>query len=360
MPIRAPALVVCAAVAVLLAWLVHRNQTSRLLAQSPELAIAVAVDHSHAQAHMASADIRSAVRTFASGATIPALGFGAGTAWFAGPKGNAERPENRKLVDAIKTALRLGFTHLDNALVYGTEIDNGVAIKEYLAESGKKREDIFVTTKVWAQEVADIPAALNRSLARLGLDYVDLYLIHAPFFDTVGLAGNVTAASAWKQMEQVKDAGLAKEIGVSNFRIEDFKEIFAAKPKYTPALNQIEYHPYLQQPALHAYHKQHNILTASYGPLIPLVKHQNGPVDPIVSAIATAHSATPAQVLQAWNLAKGNVVITTSSKEDRLKEYLGVGAVVLSEEEVKSIDEAGQKEGYRQFWQGNFPPEKKL
>ncbi|KAJ3341678.1 hypothetical protein HDU93_004312 [Gonapodya sp. JEL0774] len=279
-----------------------------------------------------------------------------GTAWFVGPKGITDNhPINRKLVDSIKTALKLGFTHLDNALVYGNEIDNGVAIKEYLAESGKKRSDIFVTTKVYTQEVADIPGSLKRSLERLGLEYVDLYLIHAPFFETLGLAGKVTAASAWKQMEEVKDAGLAKDIGVSNFRIVDFEEIFASKPKHIPVINQIEYHPYLQQPELLAYHAKHGIRTASYGPLISLTKHQNGPVDAVVETIAKAHSSTPGQVLLAWNLAKGNVVLTTSSKEERLAEYLDTGKVVLSEADVKAIDAAGDKDPFRSFWQPNFP-----
>ncbi|KXS10739.1 2,5-diketo-D-gluconate reductase-like protein A [Gonapodya prolifera JEL478] len=306
-------------------------------------------------------DIRQVSLKFASGASIPVLGFGAGTAWYLGPEGNSDgHAVNRPFVDSIKTAFKLGFTHLDNALMYGNEEDAGVAIKEYLAESGKKREDIFVTTKVWTEEIADIPASLRGSLKRLGLDYVDLFLIHAPFFGSVGLAGKVTVASAWKQMEQVKDAGLAKEIGVSNFRVSDFDEIFASKPKYTPAINQLECNPYLPQTELLAYHASHGILTASYSPLLPLVKPL-GSLPSILADIAKSHGATTGQVLLAWNLAKRNVVITTSSREERLKEYLDVGKVELTEEEVGRIDEAGKETPYREYWTdpGEFEPLKK-
>jgi len=275
-------------------------------------------------------------------ATIPSIAFGTGTAWFAKNEG----PINSKLVESIKEALNVGFTHLDCAEMYGTERDTGVAIKE----SGIARDRLFITTKV-SRNITDPIKSLDDSLARLQLDYVDLYLIHTPFFDKE--KNPITLKDAWKALETTVDQGKAKSIGVSNFRVSDLEELLSFA-RIKPVVNQIEFHPYLLSSSgkIVEFSNQNEILIESFGPLASIVHKPNGPVDPVVSEIANRLGKSPAQVLLRWNCIKTKgVVVTTSSKIDRLKEYLGTTEVDLSQEDVEKIDEAGRSsEPYRRFW----------
>ncbi|KAJ3307686.1 hypothetical protein HDU76_004441 [Blyttiomyces sp. JEL0837] len=288
-----------------------------------------------------------------SGLPVPVIAYGTGTKWYAGPSGNDRTIDqiSRELVDAIKKALYQGFIHIDTAEVYGNEMEVGVALSEFLKETGVPRSDIFITTKVYPG-IADVTKAMEDSLKRLGPaveGYVDLYLIHAPFWDK----SKATLQEAWQKMEGLVSAGKTRSIGVSNFRIQDFEEI-AKFSRIPPSCNQIEFHPYLQAVELTTYMKQHNIRPAAYGPLTPITfsQIQNNKVKDVVERIAKSkgNGVTEGQVLQAWSLKMGYIVVTTSAKEERMKEYLKVQGVELSDKEVEEICEAGKGQEIRKFW----------
>ncbi|BCR85926.1 aldo/keto reductase [Aspergillus chevalieri] len=276
--------------------------------------------------------------------SIPILAYGTGTAWY---KSSSDNSINRDLVEAIKTAIRLGYRHLDGAEVYGTEAELGVAIKE----SGVPREELFITTKV-ITNIADIQGAINESLRKLQLDHVDLYLIHSPFF----AKSDADLQSAWKELEQIQTAGKAKAIGVSNYRREHL-EATLATASIPPAINQIEYHPYLQQGDLLPFHQEKGIKTASYGPLTPITRATGGPVDVKVKELASKYGVSGGDVLLRWSIEKGDVVITTSGKEERLKEYLRVLEFQLEDEEVEAISNLGREKHYRAFWRKQYGEE---
>jgi diketogulonate reductase-like aldo/keto reductase len=251
---------------------------------------------------------------------------------------------DKSLVDATAKAAQLGYIHLDGAEVYNTEPELGAAIKA----SKIPREKLFVTTKV-ITNIGDIHSAIDTSLKKLGLDYVDLYLIHAPFF----AQSNEELQQKWKDMEEVKKSGKAKSIGVSNY----YKTHLEATLKTAvdpPAINQIEFHPYLQHGDLVAYHRQKNIAVSAYGPLTPVTRVKDGPLTDYLERLAKKYYVSPGEILLRWCMDQDIVPITTTSKEQRMSDYLRVLAFKLTPKEVAEISSIGQTYHHRAFWNHKF------
>lgn len=197
----------------------------------------------------------------------------------------------------------------------------------------------------------DPVSALTTSLKKLQIDRVDLYLIHMPFFDWSG-ENEGRLEETWHGMEECVKRGLARSIGVSNFRIQELKRI--AKVATLPIFaNQVETHPYNAQPDLHAYMTHNDILGESYSPLASLVHKTDGPLNEPVAEMAKRYGRSEGQVLLRWNYQKGNVVITTSGKIDRMKEQLAILEFELTESDVKTIDTVGAQLHFRKY----FPKE---
>ncbi|EJT96802.1 Aldo/keto reductase [Dacryopinax primogenitus] len=267
------------------------------------------------------------------GHTIPQLAFGTGTALY-----------QQNVTQPVLAAIKAAYTHIDGAQVYGNEDSVGDAI----VQSGVPREQLFVTTKVVKLgEGETIPESLKGSLKKLKTDYVDLFLIHSP----TGFEAPGRLEEVWKGMEEVKDAGLAKSIGVSNFRIKDFERVLKIA-KYKPVVNQIELHPYVYKQLLPLlkFQSEHGILTESFGGLTPVTKKTDGPVTPVLSELANKLGGTETQVLMKWLEQKGIIAVTTTRTAARLQEYLDVYKLPnLSEADIKAIDDAGAKLHSRHF-----------
>ncbi|KAH0550916.1 hypothetical protein GP486_007719 [Trichoglossum hirsutum] len=232
-------------------------------------------------------------------------------------------------------------------VAYGNERELGVAIKE----SGVPRSELYVVTKVW-KGVNDIPRAFKESLEKLGLEYVDLYLIHAPFF----AASVRQLQSAWSSLEDIHGAGKALSIGVSNFLPHQLA-IILQTAKVKPAINQVELHTYLQRPSLVQFQKEHDIALAAYAPLAPITSARPGPIDGTLARLSKKYNVGEAEVLLRWVIDQGFVAVTTSTKESRLKEYLRATTFSLTPEEVKELSDEGQKKHFRGFWKVIFAPD---
>jgi 2,5-diketo-D-gluconate reductase A len=243
---------------------------------------------------------------------MPRLGFGV----FQVPPGETQR--------AVELALEAGYRHIDTAAAYRNEKGVGAA----LAASGLPREDYFVTTKLWnsQQGYESTLPAFEASLDRLGLDHVDLYLIHWPV-PTKGLF-----LDTWRAFEQIHGEEAARTIGVSNFRIEDL-QLLERETEMRPTVNQIELHPYLQQADLRAWHAEHGIVTEAWSPLA------QGELldDETIVAVAEDHGRTPAQVILRWHMQLGNVVIPKSVTPARIRENIEIFDFELSDEDLEAI-----------------------
>lgn len=273
------------------------------------------------------------------GNEIPMLAFGLGTALYNG--------ESEQVINAALTAIKAGFTHLDGAEVYGNEKDLGIAIKR----SGVPRSQLFVTTKVWTVST-NVKAAFEGSLERLGLDYVDLYLVHWPqVADTPAKLQQV-----WAEVEEIHASGRAKSIGVSNFLQEHLETIFkTARTK--PVINQVEFHPYLQHGGLVDFHRQHGIATAAYAPLTAITKAQQGPVDDIYISLARKYGVTMSDIALRWVIDQGIVAVTTSNNEQRLQGYLTkLPNFKLTPAEIQEISSLGNQKHYRGFFNDIYGP----
>ncbi|OJA16548.1 hypothetical protein AZE42_00629 [Rhizopogon vesiculosus] len=271
------------------------------------------------------------------GNQVPWIAFGSGTAFY-----------QQDAQTAMQTAIASGFTHLDCAQMYENEETVGAAIKA----SGTPRSELFITTKLNILPPGQTAkTALKESLEKLGMEYVDLYLVHNPSHHE----GQLKAV--WKVMEECKKEGLAKSIGVSNFDVGHLQEILE-DAQCPPSVNQVEIHPYTWkslQPVF-ALHKEFDIVTSSYGGLSPLFRAQGGPVDPIIEKIRERLESTRGQpvssshVLNKWLQQQGILVVTTSSKADRMKEYLDTANVPeLTAEEMGLIESAGAQRHQKFF-----------
>lgn len=226
---------------------------------------------------------------------------------------------------AVCTAFELGYRHIDGAAGYGNEEGLGRAI----AASGLPRADLFITTKLRNPDQGHKQAlkALDLSLAKLGLDYVDLYLIHWP------CPGHDRFVDTWKALLEARDAGKVRSIGVSNFRAQDIERVVEATG-VAPAVNQIELHPLLQQAELRAYGDAHGILTESWSPLAhggELLAH------PILKAIGGKHGKSAAQVILRWHVQLGLVVFPKSVTPSRIAENASIFDFSLDGEDMVKI-----------------------
>ncbi|KAI0330641.1 Aldo/keto reductase [Cubamyces sp. BRFM 1775] len=262
------------------------------------------------------------------GTSIPSIAFGT---WTLG--GGAQA------TDYVEQAISIGFSHIDTAQAYRNEEEAGKAIRE----SGLAREDLYITTKFSGRDGLDIETSIKNSLNYLGMDYVDLYLIHHPRLATPDIP------TAWAKMEKLKQDGLVKSIGVSNFGVADL-QILLASAKVKPAANQILLHPYVhaRQLPIIEFGNAHGIVSEAYSVLIPLTHLPGGAVDKPVNDIAGRLNVKPEQVLLAWAKSKGVVVVTSSTKEERLEGYLAAADLALTADDVAAIDAAGAKGARRQ------------
>ncbi|MFF1450051.1 aldo/keto reductase [Streptomyces sp. NPDC058274] len=244
---------------------------------------------------------------------MPQLGFGV---WQV-PDDEAEQ--------AVATALEAGYRSIDTAAIYGNEEGTGKAI----ASSGVPRADLFVTTKLWNgdQGYDSTLRAFDASLDKLGLEYVDLYLIHWP------LPSKGAYVDTYKAFEKLYADGRAKAIGVSNFLPDHLEQLLKAT-SVVPAVNQIELHPHLQQQAAREFHAEHGIATEAWSPL----GSGKGLLEvPAIVAIARKHERTPAQVVLRWHLQLGNIVIPKSVTPSRIKENIEVFDFALDDEDISAI-----------------------
>jgi diketogulonate reductase-like aldo/keto reductase len=257
-----------------------------------------------------------------TGARIPQVGLGV---W--------QSARGESTLSAVGAALRLGYGHVDTARIYGNEAEVGEAVRS----SGLPRSEIFVTTKLWNADQGFDPAlrAFDASLERLGLEYVDLYLIHWP------VAGQ--RLHSWRALERIFGEGRARSIGVSNFLVPHLEELLA-HAKVVPAVDQIEVHPFLQHRDTRAFCAAHGIVVEAYSPLT----HGERLRDATVTKVAKRAGRSNAQVLLRWGIQHGMVVLPKSVKEARIAENLAVFDFELDGEAMATLDalEEGASTGW--------------
>jgi diketogulonate reductase-like aldo/keto reductase len=255
------------------------------------------------------------------GAAMPCLGFGVYMI-----------PDNGPCKEAVLRAFEAGYRHLDTASFYHNEQDVGRAVRE----SGLARKDLFITTKLWPDDQGHAKAlkAFEASRARLGLDYVDLYLIHWPAGDRLG---------SWQALNELKERGLCRSVGVSNFTIRHLKEL-ASRSGLVPAVNQVEFSPFNFQKDLLAYCQDQGIVLQAYSPLTRKEKFSH----PVLRSVATKHSKTPAQILIRWCLQHGVCPLPKSADPARIRENVQVFDFELASGDMQALD--GLHEGFRTCW----------
>ncbi len=256
--------------------------------------------------------------TFYNGNEMPIIGLG------------TFRVENNdQCKDAVKHAIENGYRHIDTAMIYDNEEMVGQGIAEGLASTGLDRSDLFVTSKLWLDDYgrSNVAEAYETSLSKLGLDYLDLYLMHWPGLD------EALMIDTWQGMEDLYKNDKVKNIGVSNFNAEHL-EALLAQVSIKPVINQVEFHPYLTQSELRRYLEVQNIHVESWSPLM------NAQIleDATVKSVASEINKTPAQVIIRWNIEHGVVVIPKSVTPSRIEENLNVFDFELTKEHIERLD----------------------
>lgn len=253
--------------------------------------------------------------------TIPQVGFGV---W--------QVPDDE--VDAaVLAALETGYRHIDTAKLY----DNESGVGRALASTDVPRDEIFVTTKVWPSEFGaqETVESFNGSMDRLGLETLDLFLLHWPFPE------QDRYVDAWKALQGLRDAGRVRAVGVCNFHVEHLQRLFDETGEW-PAINQVELHPYLQQREVVEFNAEHGIVTESWS---PLASGKQVLDDPVIGGIAQRLGATPAQVVIAWHIARGFVVLPKSVTPSRISENFEAAGLSLTEADMAEI--AALDRGFR-------------
>ena len=296
---------------------------------------------------------------YVNGDKMPLLGLGT---W---------KSEPGKVFEAVKTAIRVGYRHIDCAPVYGNEKEVGNAIKECIREGIVEREELWITSKLWndSHRKEDVIPALKNTLQDLSLDYLNLFLIHWPVALKKGVflatsaddllsLEEIPLEETWQGMEEVMDNGLVQHIGVSNFGRENLSKLIKAS-KIKPEMNQVEAHPYFQQNDLLEFCKANGVHLTGYAPLGSsdrpgILKGDNEPIlleDEVILSIAKSKNATPAQVLISWSLHRGVSVIPKSTNEQRIKENFEARDIKLNPEEMEMISNL---EKNRRYLSGDF------
>ncbi|CAH0151055.1 aldo/keto reductase [Peribacillus simplex] len=239
--------------------------------------------------------------------------------------------EGPELVNAVKVAIKHGYRSIDTAAIYENEEGVGQGIREGLKEAGISREDLFVTSKVWNADLGyeSAIAAYEKSLKKLGLEYLDLYLIHWP------VEGKYK--EAWRALETLYKEGKVKAIGVSNFQIHHLTDLME-DAEVKPMVNQVECHPRLTQKEVQAFCKEQGIQLEAWSPLMQGELLDND----VLQAIATKHGKSVAQVILRWDIQNGIVTIPKSTKEHRIVENSSIFDFELTEEEMNQIDGLNQ------------------
>jgi len=282
---------------------------------------------------------------YANGDSMPLIGLGT---W---------KSDDRAAYHAVKEAIKIGYRHFDCAARYGNEPEIGEAFAEMIAAGVVKREDLWITSKLWnnAHLQKDVQPALEQTLRDLQIDYLDLYLIHWPVAlrpeigfpqkgDEFLSLEEAPLIDTWRAMESCKEQGLSKHIGVSNFSIPKLEQLMD-QGSVKPECNQVESHPMLQQLKMLSFCAEHHIAMTAYSPLGSMdrparLKKDDEPIileHPVVLEIAKEVACSPAQVLISWAAQRGTAVIPKSSNPQRLKQNLQAENITLSEANMKKL-----------------------